>query len=186
MLICVLDFETTGLDPAVNAPIELAAALCEGTPALTVRATYQTGIMRPFPGAILSPQAAKVHGIPDAEVLAGRDPAEAAREFIAWLDKHRDGKPVTMAGHFVSFDQGFMGPWLANAGIDGGMSRFSRRMLDSMPLAMAAFVLTGKAESASLEAATRCLGIPHQAHRAAGDVSAVIHVMRHILAKHAS
>ena len=182
MLVLALDFETSGLDYTQHAPLTFAAALCHGAPDLPVLATYETGVMRVHEGAFVSDQALKVNGISRAEIATGRDPNEAAREFIAWLDEHRAGEPVTLAAHFIAFDLDFLRDWLTRAKIPGGMSRFNRRTFDTMPLVLAHLVLGGKIESASLQAATTYLGIPHAAHTAMGDVEALLAVTRRLLA----
>lgn len=93
----VIDLETTGLDPTVDAILEYGAVKVEnGVPAQTFSILVRQ--TAPLPAAI-----AALTGIDDATLAhEGRPPEQALRDFLAFIDK----QPII--GYNSSFDFAFI------------------------------------------------------------------------------
>lgn len=116
-----LDLETTGLDPARDSILELAAIpFVEGRP----RAGYVT---RVDPGRPIPPESSRVHGITDAMVQG----APSLPRVLVELEEILGDRVVV--GHGLAFDLAV----LARARRAQGRSRIVNPSLDTMRLAAA-------------------------------------------------
>ncbi|MFW5684692.1 MAG: PolC-type DNA polymerase III [Spirochaetota bacterium] len=145
------DFETTGLYPASDRIVEFGAV------------TFRNGeIIGRFerlanPGIPISPDAAAVSGISDADVADATPVAEVVPEFVEFL-----GDSVLMA-HNAPFDLGFL-----RAAVQAlGLGDITNAIIDTQLLAMKAFP---RRKSYGLQNLAVELGLPpNRAHRALDD-----------------
>lgn len=182
MNLLYIDFETSGLDPDLCAPLDFAARLCVPERGFPEIAAFDTGLMRPYHGALITDEALGVNGFTREELPMGRDPIEAAREFIDWLDAHQDKSPVMLAGHNVQFDAAFLKSWFGWAGIAHKLDRFHYRRLDVQSVAFVDLSLLAGRRSVSLVECAKHFGIEHQPHSAFSDVKAGLEVLRRLVA----
>ena len=95
----VIDVETTGLDPATDAVVEIAAVRYRPKDEV-IGPVWQTLVnpRRPIP-----PTASAIHGITDAMVAHAPGPDEA------WLEFHRFvGDDAVLVAHNAAFDRSFL------------------------------------------------------------------------------
>ena len=95
----VIDVETTGLDPATDAVVEIAAVRYRPKDEV-IGPVWQTLVnpRRPIP-----PTASAIHGITDAMVAHAPGPDEA------WLEFHRFvGEDAILVAHNAAFDRSFL------------------------------------------------------------------------------
>jgi len=146
-----LDLETTGLDAARDAIIEIGALRFDGDRVLDSYATFVN------PGRKIPPFITELTGITDADV----DRAPGGREAIRTLTSFVGRSPVV--GHNIGFDLGF----LARHG-----ALQSNPAIDTFNLAG---ILVPHASRYSLANLVRELGIdlPEQTHRALDDAKMV-------------
>jgi len=145
------DFETTGLYPATDRIVEFGAV------------TFRDGeIVDRFerlanPGMPISPDAAAVSGISDADVAESDPVAQVVPEFVEFL-----GTTVLIA-HNAPFDLGFLRAAVASL----GQPDISNTIVDTQVLAMKAFP---RRKSYGLQNLAAELGLPpNRAHRALDD-----------------
>lgn len=96
--VVLLDFETTGLNPAADRVIEVAAIRVTATGRRTL-----TAVLRPDPVPVLPAAIVEKTGITQAMVEAARDSAAAFVELQDML-----GDDPVIVGHNVAFDVGFL------------------------------------------------------------------------------
>ena len=145
------DFETTGLYPATDRIVEFGAVKFRGGEELERFERLAN------PGIPISPDAAAVSGISDADV-AGEPPVdEIVPEFVSFL-----ADAVLMA-HNAPFDLGFLRAAVQRL----GQSDIGNTIIDTQVLAMKAFP---KRRSYGLQnLATELALPPNRAHRACDD-----------------
>lgn len=103
-----IDLETTGLSPAVNAPITVGALVLGGE---HDGAVFQ-GKMRPWDGANINAVALQVNGYQFEEIMDWPRPADTFEEFRDFLcDTHPEPLQVHPVGHNVKFDESFLREW---------------------------------------------------------------------------
>lgn len=160
--IAVFDVETTGLSPAYGDRIcEVGIVRARGE---TIIETYQSLVNPQRP---ISPGAARVNGIRDAEVLNAPLFAEIAGRVLALLDG------AVMVCHNAPFDLGFLTAELSHL----GRSWQPDGVIDTLELARRHYHFS----SNSLSAVAARLGVesPH-AHRALSDALTTFQVYRRI------
>lgn len=99
----VFDFETTGIDPARHAPIEIAAIVLEMATLKEVD-RFET-LIKPFEGAELDREAMAINGITPEMLKAAPDPEFAFRQLKAFAERH--GMMYAVA-HNIDFDWNFL------------------------------------------------------------------------------
>ena len=106
-VICVLDTETTGLDPANGAVVEFAACVVQ----MTDGAWAPSEVFSRFvhPGMPIPPESSAIHHIVDADVADAAPLAHVLDAFGLWLAS-RGITPALFAAHNAPFDRGFLGP----------------------------------------------------------------------------
>ena len=106
-VICVLDTETTGLDPANGAVVEFAACVVQ----MTDGAWAPSEVFSRFvhPGMPIPPESSAIHHIVDADVADAAPLAHVLDAFGLWLAS-RGMTPALFAAHNAPFDRGFLGP----------------------------------------------------------------------------
>ncbi len=145
------DFETTGLYPASDRIVEFGAVKFRGGESI------ETFEHLANPGIPISPDAAAVSGISDADVVGARPVFEVVPEFVAFL-----GDTVLMA-HNAPFDLGFLRAAVSLL----GQPDIGNTIIDTQLLAMKAFP---RRRSYSLQNLATDLGLPpNRAHRALDD-----------------
>ncbi len=158
-----LDLETTGLDAARDAIIEVGAVKFRGDKVL---GTFSTFVR---PGRPIPPLITGLTGIRNEDVAG----APGLREVLARLARFVGDYPIV--GHSVGFDLGFLrrhAQFLDN------------ELLDTFELAS---VLLPEADRYSLQALSQLLGIElEQAHRALDDARATFHLFRRLLRRAAA
>jgi DNA polymerase III epsilon subunit family exonuclease len=145
------DFETTGLYPASDRIVEFGAV------------RFRDGeIIDTFerladPGIPISPDAAAVSGISDADVVGKTPVAEVVPEFVSFLGD------AILTAHNAPFDLGFL-----RAAVGAlGRADVGNTIIDTQVLAMKAFP---KRKSYGLQNLATELGLPpNRAHRALDD-----------------
>lgn len=153
-LACVVfDTETTGLDPACDALVQVAALRvlgCRQVPGERFETLVDPG--RPIPAT-----ATRVHGIDNARVAGAPTPREAADRLAGFA------RDAVLVAHNAPFDIGFLNR-------AGGV--WDHPVLDTVLLSA---VLFGTGESHSLDALCDRLGVaipPERRHTAMGDAEA--------------
>lgn len=170
MKIIFLDIETTGLDPATDRILEVAAALVnekleplDGFTSVIRPSTQLTGI---------DPYVQEMHtknGL-FIECSTGPTLSDVNKALCDWLHAHAGGQKaaLTLAGNSVHFDLSFLKSWMPIAA-----QWFSHRLLD-----VSAFRV-GR-ELLSME---KCPLVAASNHRAQGDVLASIAQARWYLSR---
>ena len=159
-MLVVLDVETTGLSPRYGDRIcEIGIVRARDEQILD---TYQTLVNPQRP---ISPGAAKVNGLRDADVSQAPLFADIASEVLARVDG------ATLLCHNAPFDLGFLDAELSSLGLAWGPVG----VIDTLEIARRYFDF----DSNSLAAIADSLGIETpQAHRALGDALTTFHVFR--------
>jgi oligoribonuclease (3'-5' exoribonuclease) len=175
-----LDLETTGLHPAADEIIEVAAVLTDSN--LYVEwdgnAKVDSWAERiQFSGAI-SEEASLINGYKPEDWKS----AVSIERFWDWVDevqkKHCRGEKLVIAGHNPEFDKAFLERALS---ISGRVSPFRHHVIDTVTVAAlmrAAGML--KTESLSLLAVRRAMGDQgYKPHRAKEDVIASMQIFNY-------
>ncbi|MBK5931375.1 PolC-type DNA polymerase III [Halochromatium salexigens] len=159
MRFCVLDCETTGLDPKRHRIVSIGAvAVSEGQIDLSDRLEVLLRVR-------FNTAATLVHGITRSETQHALDESEALSALLRYLG---DG---VIVGHHISHDLAMIDAALARYGTD----RLRNRHLDTGQLTLAlieegAFGPEPGLEDLSLDGLCRFFGIvPHDRHTAPGD-----------------
>jgi len=159
----VLDTETTGLDPAKDELIEIAAAIVDGPEVID---TFQTFV---DPGRPIPALASDITSISDEDVVGAPTPAEA----VARLEEFVGDR--TVIAHNARFDQSFLGRL---AGPRSPLSSIDR-WIDTLGLSRIALPRLAAHDQSTLSDA---FGIVRGNHRAIGDVLALSRLWRVMLA----
>lgn len=170
MKIVFLDVETTGLDPATDKLLEVAAAVVNAQ--LEPVDGFTSVICPSAPLPPLDPYVQDMHtrnGLL-AELPGAPSLSQVGKALCDWLCKHADGAKgvLTLAGNSVHFDLAFL-----RAQLPLSVIYFSHRLLD-----VSAFRV-GR-EAVQLE---KCPMIAASNHRAQGDVLASIAQARWYLSR---
>lgn len=157
LTLVVFDTETTGLSPASDAVVQIAAVrLVNGR-----RVESEVFDTLVNPGRPIPPGSTDVHGINDSMVVGAPDIVEAGRQF------HRFAEGAVLVAHNAPFDMAFLRRQEAAIG-----AVFDHPVLDTVLLSAVVF---GQLAEHSLDALTHRLGItiPEEArHTALGDTVA--------------
>ena len=153
----VFDTETTGLDPASDEVVQIAAVrVVNGRRVESEVFDTLVDPQRPIP-----PKSTEVHGITDQMVRGAPDIAQAGARF------HRFARGAVLVAHNAPFDMAFLRRHEPGIG-----ARFDHPVLDTVLLSAVVF---GQQESHSLDALAARLGItiPEESrHTALGDTIA--------------
>jgi DNA polymerase III epsilon subunit family exonuclease len=162
MRYCVLDFETTGLDPVRDEVVEFAAVRVEdGEPGLHLASLCKPSGPIPY-GAV------RIHGITDRMV-----------RFAAPFSEHLPGLldfigGDTLVGHNLAFDFGFLRTACQHAGLD-----FAPPQLCTLRMARTLFP---HLPSRALGEVARHLGVKLEtSHRALGDAMTTARILLKML-----
>jgi DNA polymerase III epsilon subunit-like protein len=165
----VIDTETGGLDPEKYSLLTLAGAVWDDGQILeTIEISVQEVSLS------VEPEAMMVNRIDLAEHERWAiSPVQAVRLLDEFLDRHFAPHSVTLAGHNVGFDVGFLRR-LYRLALESYPERFSRRNIDTASI-LGFLNLCGiiKLEKPSLDNAIKIFNIPHDfrlRHTAIGDV----------------
>lgn len=156
----VLDTETSGMKPTEGySVIELAAQRVEGRHVVDEFHTLVN------PGHPIDPDAARVHGITELELLAqGKSPLEVFPAFAQWVGS------LPLVAHNVGFDLAFLNAHHERL----GLPLLTNPTIDTVQVARQVLILA----SYSLESVARFLKIPQPvAHRALADVQTLRQVL---------
>lgn len=155
----VLDFETTGLDPSSCEIIEIGAIRCNSR--FEQLARYETLVK----GHKVPAKITEITGITQSHADAGKPPAQATQELLNFIGK------LDIYAHNADFERRFL-------------SEAARKYLNarvnnhfSCTIAAAKSRWPGL-HSYKLQALAEMAGLDHVAHRAIGDVTATIEIMR--------
>ncbi len=169
--LCFIDVETTGLDPAVHAVIEVAVLKIDAD-SLAVLDSFESKV-KPHADAVIDPEAASINGYSPE---AWADAPEADQVLPRVLDLLRG---ATVAGHNPSFDLAFLKAALARAGLPS--PEVDYHLVDTASLAWPRFI-KGEVASRSLKDLCRHFGVPNDgAHRAKADVERAFKVYRYLV-----
>jgi DNA polymerase-3 subunit epsilon len=154
---CVIDIETTGLDPADDEIISFAALhIARGRLRLD-DALYRLVRPRRMPGQ----ETIVIHGLRSAELVDAAPFAETLDGLLEALTGR------AMVAHVASIEEGFLGAAFRDSGI-----RFTNPIVDTAALAAELFRLRERVPPRSLGLAplADALGLPvHRPHEADGD-----------------
>lgn len=155
--LCVVDLETTGLDPATDEIIAFATVPVSGG-RVQMRAAHHR-LVRPgqMPGA----ETIRIHGL-RSEDLAG---APALTEVLDELLDALTGR--ALVAHVAAVERSFLGPPLRDAGAE-----LRNPVIDTAVLAVELFARRGRPppDRIGLSSLARSLGLPvHRPHTADGD-----------------
>ncbi len=157
----VLDFETTGLSPAIDRIIEIGAVKLENG-----EITEELSLLCD-PGVPLKPKITEITGITDIMLRGKESPAEGVRKLLDFIGG------CAVAAHNAPFDLGFLAAECARMGAD-----FSAPVMDTLVLSRR---LHPDWRSFKLGAVCRQLGVSlKNAHRAVHDAAATARCL-HIL-----
>jgi DNA polymerase-3 subunit epsilon len=154
---CVVDLETTGLDPADHEIISFATLPIDRGRLDLAGARYQLIRPRRLPG----PDTILIHGLRGAD-LAGAPTLEESLDGLIEALKER-----VMVAHVAAVEVGFIGAALRERGIE-----LAEPVVDTAALAAELFRLRGarSADPWSLSSLAETLGLPvHRPHEADGD-----------------
>jgi DNA polymerase III subunit epsilon len=156
---CVVDLETTGLNPAEHEIVSFAALHVERGRVRLDDAVYRLVRPRRMP----SGETIVIHGLRSADL---RD-APSLPETLDVLLEALAGR--AMVAHVASIETGFLGAALRDAGIE-----LHNPVIDTQPLAVELFRLRGEGDSApglhALGSLAEALDLPvHRPHEADGD-----------------
>lgn len=161
-----IDFETTGLYPATDRIVEFGAVTFRGE---TVIATFDA---LANPGMPISPDAAAVSGISDADVRDAPPVAAILPRFVEFV-----GTSVIVA-HNAPFDVGFLRAALHDQG-DGAL--LDNPIVDTQALAVRCFP---RRRSYALQNLAAELGLPqNRAHRALDDATMCMRLFNRCVAE---
>lgn len=108
-----IDKETTGLDAATAAPVEISALVLAGPH----DGKSFTGKMRPFDGADINPYALTANGLTLEEIRTWPQPADVFGQFNDWLETVLPERTLAKpAGYNFAFDDRFLRAWYARHG----------------------------------------------------------------------
>ena len=148
-----VDFETTGLYSATDRIVEFGAVRFKGTQVV------ETFHRLANPGIPMSPGAASICGISDADLIGAPLVADVVPEFLRFI-----GNSVLIA-HNAPFDLGF----LRTAVLSAGIVEVANSVIDTQELAIRAFP---KRKSYGLQNLALELALPlNRAHRALDDAT---------------
>jgi DNA polymerase III subunit epsilon len=179
----VVDTETGGLDPAVNAILSIAALVVN---AGAIEGQVYAVVDEGDGGGSLDPAALKVNGFTAEGIKAeGKTPRQVVEEIEAMLQAHDMRQRVTICAHNAAFDVAFMRRLWARAGKDFN-KRFSYRPLCTVTGALLleqAGRLQLPGGSASLDTLAAMWNIPTGrlgtgVHGALGDAIACAAILR--------
>lgn len=140
--LCWVDIETSGFDPTMQEVLSVACINEKGEE-LMLR-------VRPEFLESANQESLKIAGYdPELWERTAVSKSEAARQVVEFT------KGLVMAGHFVSFDLGFLTVLLQGHGYK---PLWQRRTLDTVPLAFA-LMKAGRAPASNLDAACAALGM---------------------------
>lgn len=118
-MLMILDIESTGLDPAADAVVELAIATL-----VRREGTWELGPMSGSlvaPGRRISPAAQATHHLTDAELRGAPHLRQATVDVLIELGVedgcHRPLELSAIAAHNAPFDRSFMAPMLTHLGV---------------------------------------------------------------------
>jgi DNA polymerase-3 subunit epsilon len=154
---CVVDLETTGLDPGIHEIISFAALHIEHGRLRLDDARYQLIRPRSMPGR----ETILIHGLRSAELVDAPTIDEALDGLLEALTG------MVMVAHVASIETGFLGAVLRDSGI-----RLINPIVDTAALAVELFRRRGQAhpDPVGLGALADTLGLPvHRPHEADGD-----------------
>ena len=161
---CVLDIETTGLDPERDDIVQLAAVRVVNGRIL--RGEIFDALIDP--GRPIPPSSTRFHGIDDAMVQGKPPPAVVVARFHAFAAED------VLVAHNAAFDLAFLRKYEAAAGV-----RFDQPVLDTLLLAAA---LEEDRDDHSLEALAGRLGVEVRGrHTALGDSFTTAEVLLRLL-----
>lgn len=167
-IICIYDFETTGLRPGFHDPIQFAAVAIEAGTLREIHHFYSE--MRPMRPNNADPKAMAVHGLTIADLDKAPSQGEVAIAFKRWINQFN--RPMPCA-YNLPFDEQWMASWAPDI-------QWSYTKCDVLHVARAMLVLSGLASDAKLGTATKYFDIEHDAHDALGDVRATAEILRRI------
>jgi DNA polymerase-3 subunit epsilon len=158
----VLDFETTGLDPAEHEPTQVAALLLDD--GLRELAAFAT-LMRPAHPEKVSPEALAIQGRTLEDFTHAMDPSAAFALLVTCVSTLAE--PPVVVGHNVGFDLEFLRHCEQRHGfriprVDG--------MIDTCAVARVHLQARNKILDSRLGTLATLYGFSHQAHDALGDV----------------
>ena len=156
---CVIDLETTGLDPAVDEIVSFAALhIAHGRVRLN---DFRYHRIRPrrMPDA----QTIRIHGLRSSDLVDAPSLSDVLDELLEALTGN------ALVAHVASIETGFLGTALRTNGV-----QFVNPVIDTAALAAELFRRRGQrvpdAGSIGLAALARTLGLPvHRPHHADGD-----------------
>jgi DNA polymerase III subunit epsilon len=154
---CVVDVETTGLDPAVDEIVSFAALHVAGGRLRLEDAHYRLIRPRRMP----DPDTVLIHGLRTAELADAPPLAEALDTMLVALTGR------VMVAHVASIEREFIG-----AALRAGGARLTNPMVDTATLGAELLRLRGEnlEDALGLTPLARALGLPvHRPHEADGD-----------------
>lgn len=172
--VLVIDVETTGFDPAVNACIDLGAVLLDES--LNVMREFSS-LIAPWAGAQVKDEAMKVNRIPLKELASAPPVDEVVMRFTETF--RFEGAPPLLAGWNVWFDASFLRelykraqqPW-----------PFPYRLLDVQSVISFHTLMTGISQERAIEQFLN----ERQQHRAFSDASQTAKLLQQFAQKYLS
>lgn len=183
MKLLYLDTETTGLDPAKNAVVQIAGIIeIDGE----VKEEFNLK-PKPFYGQLLDPEALKINGI-TKDGLEELEPPEAIYEQIKgildkYVDKYDRSDKLYLVGQNIKFDHSFLLAFFKNNNDYYLGSYLHYHQIDLIAVTTI-FRLAGKIEleNLKLETVMEALGLPKQTHDALDDIKATRRIFSTYLA----
>lgn len=179
-VLCVLDTETTGLEPAHGAVVEFAACIVH----LDGHTWTPSEVFSRFvhPGMPIPPESSAIHHIVDDDVADAPPLAHVLDAFGLWLAS-RGIAPAVFAAHNAPFDRGFLGaltqkyplvPWLCT-------QRLAHHLVPGLPSYSNQALRYRLHLTPQFELASSCGGRTDP-HSAAGDAIVTASLLCHELA----
>ncbi len=181
-----LDFETGGLDPAVNGLTQMAFII-EGEDGQILDAGDFN--IKPFEGSVVEPAALKVTGKNYDDVMGYEDEAVVLKLFLEILKKHINplsyDENFTVAGYNVAFDIGFLDAWMVRCN-KKFFTYFNYHSVDPLAI-MRILRFEGETNLKSLKLSSVYEAIFNEtfnAHDALADITATREIYKFLLENH--
>lgn len=178
--LAVVDTETGGFDPLLDALLEVSVTVLDATdPSLLKISRRSTMKVRPMSGKRISAEAAAINGYTRDKWKDALEPLEAMKVFRGVLSTEREEDLPYWVGSNPSFDFRFIEQAMKETGVE--MPKLaSHHLLDIGSLCWPLF-LTGQVSGIKQAKLLEGLGLGTQTHTAESDVEQVLAIYQRVV-----
>lgn len=177
------DTETTGLDPVLHDPIQIAGAIEIEHKGIVEEFNIKC---QPIDKASVSEEALEVHGMSMKEIMSFQPPRLAHQELLSifgnHIDKYSKFDKAFIGGYNVKFDVDMLASWFKKLGDKYIGSWWNWRTLDPLPFVNRLDYI-GKIDLPNHKLETVCehFGIEIKAHDALSDIRATVKLIHKLV-----